>query len=409
MMDSTRRKITDTEVKRLPVPMSGQALYFDSVLPGFGVRVTQSGRKSYIVNKWSHGKVHRITLGDAAQINSYQARTLAVTRFGELAKGTDPAREKRDGIANAKIQRQVAVARGIPLHQVLMDYFAAKKKLSARTQYDYQRLVLCYLDTWQDRPLVSIDQKALSKIYDDVGKRSPAQANYAARLLRALFYFAKAKYPNIGIVENPVTQFFEIHDWYRVDRRQTLVKSHELKAWWDATESINEDSRDFLRVLLLTGLRKLEGAALERSNIDLKGKTFTAIRKGNSKHTLPMGNHLFELMAKRMTKTEGEKYLFPSWGTTGHVTEAQKAVAKVATESGVGFVMHDLRRTFATIAESLDISAFAVKRLLNHAVDKNDVTSGYLVLDAERLRKPMQQIEDFILSNVGIQTRGKKR
>lgn len=401
-MEAGNKKITDSEVKRLPIPVNGQALYFDSALPGFGVRVTCSGRKSYIVNKWSHGKVHRITLGDAAQINTHQARALAVARFGELAQGVDPNKEKRATIAKEKAQRIVDTAHSVTVNQVLAEYFNAKKKLSERTKYDYQRLVLCYLDTWQDRPLIDINQKALTKIYDETGKRSVAQANYVARLLRALFYFAKAKYPSIGIVENPVTTFFEIHDWYRVDRRQTLVKTHDLRLWWKATETINDDSRDYLRVLLLTGLRKLEGAKLERANIDLKGRTFTAIRKGNSQHTLPMGNHLYDLISTRMAKTQGEKYLFPSWGASGHITEAQKAVAKVAHESGVAFVMHDLRRTFATIAESLDISAFAVKRLLNHAVDKNDVTSGYLAVDAERLRKPMQQIEDFVLKNSGV-------
>ena len=69
--------------------------------------------------------------------------------------------------------------------------------------------------------------------------------------------------------------------------------------------------------------------------------------------------------------------------------------------SGVPFALHDLRRTFATIAESLDISTYAVKRLLNHSVDQNDVTSGYIVTDVERLRKPMQQIDNFILAAAG--------
>lgn len=50
-METGNKKITDSEVKRLPIPASGQAFYFDSTLPGFGVRVTRSGRKSYIVNK----------------------------------------------------------------------------------------------------------------------------------------------------------------------------------------------------------------------------------------------------------------------------------------------------------------------------------------------------------------------
>ena len=63
------------------------------------------------------------------------------------------------------------------------------------------------------------------------------------------------------------------------------------------------------------------------------------------------------------------------------------------------FTLHDLRRTFITIAESLDIPAYALKRLLNHK-DSNDVTAGYIVSDVNRLREPMQRITDFIKSKI---------
>ena len=59
-------------------------------------------------------------------------------------------------------------------------------------------------------------------------------------------------------------------------------------------------------------------------------------------------------------------------------------------------MLHDLRRTFITAAESLDISAYALKRLLNHKMS-NDVTAGYIINDVERLRKPMQLITDHLL------------
>lgn len=74
---------------------------------------------------------------------------------------------------------------------------------------------------------------------------------------------------------------------------------------------------------------------------------------------------------------------------------------KVIDVSGVQFILHDLRRTFITVAESLDISAYALKKLLNHKMN-NDVTAGYIVTDVERLRKPMQQITDFLLEKMGM-------
>ncbi|MBN8521499.1 MAG: integrase, partial [Alphaproteobacteria bacterium] len=56
------------------------------------------------------------------------------------------------------------------------------------------------------------------------------------------------------------------------------------------------------------------------------------------------------------------------------------------------------RRTFITIAESLEISAYALKRLINHRV--TDVTGGYIIVDVERLRSPVQKIEAFILEKI---------
>lgn len=69
--------------------------------------------------------------------------------------------------------------------------------------------------------------------------------------------------------------------------------------------------------------------------------------------------------------------------------------------TGIQFTVHDLRRTFITIAESLDIPAYALKRLLNHKMS-GDVTAGYIILDVERLRRPMQVIAEFILRQIRL-------
>ena len=52
-----------------------------------------------------------------------------------------------------------------------------------------------------------------------------------------------------------------------------------------------------------------------------------------------------------------------------------------------------------SIAEGLDLPAYALKRLLNHKMN-NDVTAGYIMRDVERLRKPMQRIADFLFENM---------
>ncbi|WP_262438122.1 site-specific integrase [Acinetobacter ursingii] len=68
--------------------------------------------------------------------------------------------------------------------------------------------------------------------------------------------------------------------------------------------------------------------------------------------------------------------------------------------SGIEFTFHDLRRTFGTIANSLAIGSYTIKRLINHTLedDNNDVTEGYIQVSFEDLRRAMNLIEDKILS-----------
>jgi hypothetical protein len=80
---------------------------------------------------------------------------------------------------------------------------------------------------------------------------------------------------------------------------------------------------------------------------------------------------------------------------------------EVTEKSGVTFMPHDLRRTFATVAESRDLSWKTVKALLNHKME-DDVTAGYVVSEAERLRAAMQTITDTLCVYCGIKKSPRK-
>ncbi len=64
--------------------------------------------------------------------------------------------------------------------------------------------------------------------------------------------------------------------------------------------------------------------------------------------------------------------------------------------------MHDLRRTFSTVAESSDISAIALKALVNHSLGRKDVTTNYVQITVDRLREPAQKICDKMMELCGI-------
>jgi integrase len=223
------------------------------------------------------------------------------------------------------------------------------------------------------------------------------------RFLRALFNFAIAQYEDSAghsiLRENPVARITQTRAWYRVERRQTVIKPYQLLPWYQAVIALKQDKlssqpvlvADYLLFLMFTGLRRQEAATLKWSDIDLVDRTFTLTNTKNREPlTLPLSDFIYRLLESRKANSKSE-YVFAGDGKAGYLIEPRHQVQKVIQISGVSFTLHDLRRTFLTIAESIDISAYALKRLVNHKMT-NDVTAGYIVSDVERLRKPMEQI-----------------
>ena len=137
---------------------------------------------------------------------------------------------------------------------------------------------------------------------------------------------------------------------------------------------------------------------MQWDDVDLVGRTLTVRdTKNREPLVLPLSDFLWEMLAARRETSSEPPWVFPGPGKSGHLSEPKTAVRQVAESSGISFTPHDLRRTFLTTAEGLDIPAYALKRLVNHK-SKGDVTAGYIVPDVERLREPMQRISKHILN-----------
>lgn len=390
-------KLTKAFVDKAELPVGkDQVFYRDDQLKGFALRVTSSGTKSFVVEKNIGNKVRRMTLGKYGALTVEQARKEAQKIIGQIATGIDPIAEKRSAKMSA-----------VTLNEVFDDYIKARKSLKHNTLYNYKRVLAIAFASWGNKPLVSITKDKVAKHHEKLGKeRGEAYANLAMRLLRALFNFAEGQYEDVQgrtlITENPVKRLSQAHAWYRIERRQTFIKSHDLAAWYGGVQKLqNETLRDYLLLLVLCGLRRQEAAQLKWENVDFSAKTLTvADTKNHESHTLPLTDYLYDLLKSRY-QTRINEYVFPGTGAAGHIIEPRKQMANVTKVSGVAFTVHDLRRTFITIAEGLDVSAYALKRLMNHKMN-NDITAGYIVTDVERLRKPMQQINNYVLKCMGV-------
>lgn len=394
-------KLTKTLIDSIPYPESGQVFYRDTELKGFGVRVG-TGSKVYIAEGKVDGKTVRVTIGRHGVFTAEQARQEARAILGQIAKGINP----NDA---AKAKR----AKSVSLEDVYQDYRKARKSLKPITLRDYDRIVNTYLSDWKAKPLSQVSKDMIERKHREIGERSPAQANLTMRFVRALFNFAIGQYEdsegNPIIPDNPIKRLSQTRSWYRVDRRNTVIKAHELPAWLKAVINLSNDQvgrnremiRDYLLLMLFTGLRREEGASLQWEHVDLKARTLTIPDpKNRQPHVLPLTDFLIELLKRRKKEVgKDSPYVFPGEGVKGYLNEPRKQMQRVTQESGVEFTLHDLRRTFITIAESLDISAYALKRLANHKM-ASDVTAGYIISDVERLREPMNRISQFLLEKL---------
>jgi integrase len=263
--------------------------------------------------------------------------------------------------------------------------------------------------------LGTISEEMILQRYAELSKRGKTTASRHMRFLRALFSFAQSRYTDaVGnpiLTNNPVLVLTKLKVWHRASRRRTYITESELSKWFDAVTSLRRDegseftttAMDYLQFLLLTGLRREEAARLTWDRVDLVNRTFTVTdTKNRNDHILPLSNYLTDLLKARNDRATNV-YVFSGNGPNGHLVNVYKHIENVTSISGVKFCLHDLRRTYATAADTLDLSDSVVKRLLNHSLP-TDVTSGYIVNGVQRLRQPMQRITDYLLSQGGVRS-----
>lgn len=379
----------------LPLPRQGtRDTYADSDARGLSLRITANGAITFQVYRKLNGKPVRTRLGRYPAMTIEQARKQAALVLAKFADGRNPNAERR-----------AEQRRNITLRQVLDDYITARKSLKPSTAQDYRKRLHELFPDWAEMPITAISRDMVAQRHSSIGARSPAQANKGMRILRALFNFAAGAYEDDSggpiLTDNPVKRISHTRAWYRIERRRSVLEPHQIKPWWDAVQALARDGgetvRDYLLFMLLTGLRREEAMQLRWDQVSFPARKIVITdTKNREPHTLPLSDYLLALLERRRESAIND-YVFGSADSArGHLVNPYKPMRRVEEASGVQFMLHDLRRTFITAAERLDIPAYAVKRLANHRIS-GDVTAGYIVMDVERLREPMQKITGYFL------------
>jgi len=406
-------KITNATLKSLKP--TGKAYQIrDVVRPGFGVQVSAKGTISFFVRYQVDGKRRFLSLGTWGPTDLDTAQKKYDAALGRVEGGQDPA----------ALTRTKATEAGLTVGDAFADYLTVHDQLKPSTVRDIEG-ALRNLGDWKGRPLTSITAEEIIALHREIGARSKSRANATMRWLRAVINFSIDYHQTPTgapvVMTNPVTKMSRLRLWYKPTRKTSYIKAHELKPWFTAVLALADVpdrepgtgktnpkmkqgglSRDFLIFVLLTGLRRQEAAGLEWGRVDLKGRTVTIEdTKADRVHVLPMTSFLLEILKRR--KKEGRGPFVFSNPRGDKIDNLRFTLDRVTKQSGVTFSVHDLRRTFTTVADTLDVPHYALKRLLNHSMAA-DVTAGYIVSDVERLRGPMEKITNYFLKAGGLES-----
>lgn len=409
-------KLTKTFIDSIPLSPEKQVFYRDTVTIGFGICV--GGVKSYFVEKkMPNGKAKRKIIGKHGVYTLEQARTIAKDLLLNMDKGIDPVAQKRN-IKQQSIYEE-SLFKKIPTVSEAFENYKKNKTLTKDSITAYTKCTNSYLADWKDLKINEITEKMIHTKHKSLSDSSVghAQANLAMKFFSALFNYSKKYYTDdkgekIIKGNNPVAALYELNAWNTIKRRKNYIRSDQREDWAYAVATTtwvghqNDDmyaytNQDFLFLIALTGFRRNEAETAEWSKVDLKYGTITVTDTKNGEDLmLPMGETLWYILKERK-KRSNSKYIFPGRGEDSHLTDRRAAREKVIENSGIQFTYHDLRRTFSSIANSLAIGSYTIKRLINHTVEdnSNDVTDGYVQVSFEDLQKAMNMIENVILSD----------
>lgn len=383
----TTIKITKGVVDRLAQPPSGQKLYMDEALKGFGVLVGAK-TKTYVAQRDIGGRTVRVTLGRHGVITTAKAKNEAAEAIGLMRRGINPNE-----------QRRAAQGRSITLRESVDLYLGGNKSRAAKTIKGFNDAMRLHLKDWLDTPLAEITRKMVFSRHQRIGNKSGTYAaNATMRAFRAAYNRAMRQHADLPL--NPIINV----DWFPEHRRDAAIPAEQLADWHkDVSALPNHIRRDYYLFVLFSGLRRQSAAEIRWEHADLdKGTLLIPNPKGGAKRAfvLPLSDFLLEILTRR--KSENEiiisdcPWAFPSpTSKAGHISEP-KLKPNQRAGMKIPFSIHGLRHTWMTAANAAGLSPYDIKMLANHGLPRGDVTAGYIGPHLESLRASQQQVTDYL-------------
>jgi integrase len=347
--------LTDLRIRKLTPAGAERVEAWDGRLPGFGIRVSVHGTKSFVLLYRHDGRCRRMTLGRYPFLSLADARRKAHLALAEVARGGDPQAPRRAKRPSNRFDATVEL--------FVRTYCQQHNRQSTRRE-TARLLRTRFVSRWGARDVCDITKADVLKIVDEaVAAGVPSAANHALATVRVFFNWCADR----GLIaESPCAR---LKMPARARSRDRVLDDNELAAIWRAACAMGYPFGTITQVLLLTAQRRNEVVQMRWTDLDFDACVWSIpanVAKNGNAHVVPLVPEMMEIL--RCTPRFDNEMLFPSRTAEGRVfsgfskgKERLDALAQVRA-----FTLHDLRRTAATRMAGRGIAPHIVERVLNH-------------------------------------------
>lgn len=372
-------KLTKSYIDNLR-PTAKDAIYWDSELKGFGVKVTPKNRKVFLVMhrpKGHIGAAKKYTIGTHGEWTVQQARDRAREVLTEGSKGNDVG-------AIERVERQ---RKSSDMLTDLVDEFLKKHAAQNRTHDETKRILERELLPKHGKKSIHVITKhdVLSALESIRDRGSPIMANRALAAIRKLMNWCVSR----GIIDvSPANGISQLSKEVSRDHVLTL---EETRAALISAKKMGYPYGNIVELLFLTAQRRNEVGEMCWSELDLDKASWTipAERAKNGKaHDVHLSEDALTILRsiRRVVSTDNveSNLVFTTTGTTPFSGYSKAKIAlekqmlevlqKAANDKGINpdtvkltpLRLHDIRRTVTTELSKLGVAIHVADAILNH-------------------------------------------